>query len=146
MFTRRTGMTFAALALVSLALIVWPAGQPSAVAAQKATKDTRLKELLKERLDTLKEIAAQTEKGFKGGQVPMGRVLEANQAVLRAELELCESDRDRVAVLEKIVKAAREREEFVAKQASSAVPARDVLKAKADRLEAEIALERAKQK
>jgi outer membrane protein TolC len=66
-------------------------------------------------------------------------------AVLNAELEMCESDKERMAVLEKTVELTKENEKS-AEQRYKSVEAgmSDVLLAKTDRLEAEIGLERAR--
>jgi RNA polymerase sigma factor (sigma-70 family) len=105
------------------------------------------KELLKQRLAMAKEMAAQFEKGYQMGTVSLTQLLQAKDAVLKAELDLCESDKERVAVLEKMVASAKMSEETAAAmvQSGQASPT-SLLEAKLKRLEAEIALERAKQK
>lgn len=133
------------LLLLTGGIVDWPFAGPRADAAEP--QDSKLKILLKERLAVLKEIAAQTEKAAKSGEVPFERVLRASEAVLKAELDLAESDKQRIAVFEKMVALAKQREE----QAVNVVkmgqaPANLVLQAKVSRLEAEIALERAKSK
>jgi outer membrane protein TolC len=103
--------------------------------------------LLTERLAVAREVAALMEKGFRIGAASFTQVHEANLAVLRAELDLCERDKDRIAVLEKFVAAMKRFEEAMTKllQVGQASPV-EVLKAKLGRLEAEIALERARVK
>ncbi len=96
---------------------------------------------------TLKEIAAEWEKTFRHGRCPAEDVWQAKLLVLRAELELCDSDRERVAVHEKIVALAKETEEMQTLRYKAArLSHSDLLTAKANRLEAEVALERAKAK
>jgi hypothetical protein len=112
-----------------------------------AKPDPAARALLKERLALVKELADGLELGHQSGSVSSGQLLQAREAVLKAELDLCESDRERVAVLEKLVAAAKEGEERLAAvvqagQASHAV----LVEAKLKRLEVEIALQRAKQK
>jgi outer membrane protein TolC len=110
-------------------------------------KDSKLQQLLKERLATLRKLVDQTTRDYQAGRVSFDRVHQAMAAMLRAELELCESNKERIEVLKKIVAQAKEHEQnaiqrYKAGQASSS----DTLMATADRLEAEIALERVKSK
>jgi hypothetical protein len=142
MLTRRVNRAGFALLLLAA---VWFFGSTRTEAAEDA-KDTKLTKLLKERLAILKEIAAETEKAFKSGAMQAERLIEANEAVLKAELDLCKSDKERIAVLEKLVTTAKQREEqFERLVKLAAIPNSALLKSKVSRLEAEIALERAKQ-
>ena len=98
-------------------------------------------------LAAAKKIAAETEIRYEAGRVSLDEVIEAKLQVCRAELDLCETDKERVGVYEKIVALAKELEtvrntQFEAGRITPAV----LGKAKADRLEAETALERAKAK
>jgi outer membrane protein TolC len=146
MLTHKAGVVGAALALLLLASGGACPGGPAGAAAAEP-KDSRLRDLLREKLDVLTEVADQVEKAHKAGQVSREQVLQAKEAVLRAELDLCESDKERVAVLEKMAAAARQREEEVAKLVQAGqVPTSVLLRAKLARLDAEIALERAKAK
>jgi biotin carboxyl carrier protein len=123
-------------------------GLPAAPQAGPSDKkDTKLKALLKERLATLRALTEATTKDYQAGRVSFDRVHQAMQALLHAELELCESDRERITVLEKMVNQAKTYEEHaVQRYKAGAVTQSDVLMARAGRLEAEIALERAKAK
>jgi tetratricopeptide (TPR) repeat protein/thiol-disulfide isomerase/thioredoxin len=122
--------------------------KPTAIEPRKRTDaNSRVRALQEERLATLKEIAAEREKAFRHGRAPSDDVLQARLLVLRAELELCDSDRERVAIHEKIVALAKETEETRASQYKARrLSHSDLLTAKANRLEAEVALERAKAK
>jgi hypothetical protein len=104
-------------------------------------------ELLKQRLALAKEFVAQAEQGYQKGAVPWAEWLRAKEAVFKAELDLCESDKERIAVLEKMVAWASQYEEIAAKMvpAGQNTPSA-LLEAKLRWLEAEIALQRAKQK
>ena len=74
-------------------------------------------------------------------------MLQANQRVLKAELELAKTDKERFAIHEKQVEVAKQIEELAEQHFKAGVARQvDVLNARADRLEAEIALERAKAK
>jgi hypothetical protein len=100
----------------------------------------------KERLDLLKKIAAEAEKAFDGfGAFPYSGVLEAKMQVHKAELDLADSDKERVAIHEKIVALAKELENYADKAFKQGdFSSGDLIKAKTGRLEAEIALEKAK--
>jgi outer membrane protein TolC len=116
--------------------------KPLAAAEQK---DGKVKELLKERLATLKTLADLTVNDYKAGRVSFDRVHQAMRAVLDAELELCESAKERVTILEQAVKLAKEFETVAEAQFRiGKVTQSDVLLAKVNRLDTEIALERAK--
>jgi RNA polymerase sigma factor (sigma-70 family) len=117
------------------------------LAAEKGGRAARLKALLQQRLALLKQIAAETEQAARQGSVPLQEVLRAKRAVLQAELDLCESDKERLVVHEKGVVLAKEFEQLVEKYfKAGTVPHADLLSAQAQRLEAEIALERLKAK
>lgn len=108
-------------------------------------EDARLKDLLKEKVATLKEIAAQVETTVQSGRAPVEELYQARRAVLQAQLDLSETDKEQIAILEEAVALARKQEEQVSQRAKSGrVPPGDVLRARVNRLEAEIALERAK--
>lgn len=131
------------LGLAGFALMLLAAGAPQAAEGDS----DKAKALLKDRLATLKMIAGRMEAGYKAGTVPVGRLIESADAVLKAELDLCESDKERVKVLEKLVESARGREALVEKMVKAAsATGTDLLRAKVSRLEAEIALERARRK
>jgi hypothetical protein len=99
----------------------------------------------RERLAVLKQIAAETEKRFRAGLATADSLIKAKLDVCKAELELCESDKERVDVHERTVVLIRELENVLERHhRAGVVPQTAVLKAKADLLEAEAALERAK--
>ena len=126
----------------------WSSHSTPAQAADAARpKDVSIKELLKERLAVLRELSDQTAKEYETGRVSFDRVHQARRAVMDAELELCESGKERLAILEKIAAQARESEKTAEQRYETGnAPRSDVLAATAGRLEAEIALERAKSK
>jgi hypothetical protein len=110
-------------------------------------EESKLNALLKERLATLQQAAAQTDKQYETGKASVAEVMEAQRAVRDAELELCNTDKERLAVLEKMLEEARGFEKVVAQRVDAGkAPASSVFKAKADRLQIEIALERVKGK
>ena len=111
------------------------------------SKDTKVKALLKERHATLQAIASLTTKQYERGTASVVQVAEANRTARHAELDLCDTDKERVAVLEKMLAEAKEYEKSAEQlHKGGSIPFTAALKAKADRLEVEIALERAKGK
>lgn len=109
--------------------------------------DSRIKELLRERHATLKEVASTISSQYEAGQASSDLVYAANLAVHQAELDLCDTDKERVAVFEKMLPEAKAAEKDAgAAHQNGRENASVALKAKVNRLEIEIALERAKAK
>jgi hypothetical protein len=123
------------------------AAEPAvAVAAVGATaKESRLRQLLQERFEILSKLVSQAERRYQAGVPGLGllQMREFKRAALDAELELCQSDRQRIAVLEKIVSLEKEAENAMLQRVKAeAASADELLLWKAERLKAEIALER----
>lgn len=113
------------------------------------SKDAKLKGLLKERLAALQDVVSELMKAYENGapSISLAQVLEAKQAVLDAELDQCDTDKERIAVLEKTLALAKEYERITKAQVSAGGTHVGVaIKARAKRLEVEIALERVKGK
>ena len=88
-----------------------------------------------------------TQSAYATGKVSFDRLVDAQRALLNAKLEMCQSDKERITVLEEMVALAKEFEKTAdARYKSGFVTQSDVLMATAVRLEAEIALERLKLK
>jgi hypothetical protein len=101
----------------------------------------------KERLAALKKVVEQQEGLFNAGRLTIQQLDEAKLKLHQTELDLAESDQQRVAALEQIVKLTKEVEEAYQRLHSMLRVTEDVvLKARADRLKAESDLKRAKQK
>jgi RNA polymerase sigma factor (sigma-70 family) len=116
----------------------------SAVEAARAT-GANVQSLLKERLATLKDLAKAVEADYRTGNATFEQVAHAQRSLFEAELELCESAKERLAIHERMLMLAKETEKVVdALFRTAKAKQSDVLRAKANRLEAEIALERAK--
>jgi outer membrane protein TolC len=95
----------------------------------------------------LREIAAARERLFQDGRITKQEFLPAKLSVLNAELELAESDKERIGIHEKIVALSREVEQAIDQlYQTGRIPQPDLSNAKKKRLEAEIALEQAKAK
>lgn len=114
-------------------------------AAQTETKDSKLDALLKERLSAARAVVKVADLEYASGKTSFDRVHQATKALLRAELDLSDSDKERIRVLEEAVALAKTNETYAAERYKSGlVTQSDVLMAGVARLEAEIDLERAK--
>jgi hypothetical protein len=145
-----TGLT--ALTVLSLVL---PAGSVSSLsdAGQPAASETKpkeqdkLKELLKERLVTARELEKQVGAQVRGATAKPADLIAATRLANEAALEICETDMQRIKVLESFLAATKENERlavqyFKAGQAQQS----SALIAVAERLRVEMALERARAK
>jgi ribosomal protein L13E len=113
----------------------------------QTTSSPKVRALLKERLTVLRDMVAILDEQHKAGRGSPGEIQKATLRVYKAELDLCVTDKERVAVHEKIVGALQELEKLVAAlHERAAVSQTAVCEAKVNRLEAEIALERAREK
>jgi hypothetical protein len=114
--------------------------------ADRKPEEDKVRALLQERLATLKQIAAETEQVYKrAGRLAWQDVVQAKLHAAKAELDLCETDKERVAVHERIVALAREIEVVVGVQVEAGkLPHFELLRARVSRLEAAVALERAR--
>jgi outer membrane protein TolC len=145
---RATNILPAALVvLIAAAIGYWSAQAGALAAPAKDAKGAKLNSLLQERLTALREAAALTTKAYETGTESFAEVIAANQAVRNAELELCSTDKERMNILEKMAAEAREYERTAVQRAATGlVSPGSGLRAKANRLEIEIALERMKSK
>jgi uncharacterized protein YhaN len=111
------------------------------------SRSDKLDALLNKRLVALRAVADQLNKQHQQGLAPPGEVLRARQQVFKAELELAKTDKDRTAILEKRLEVAKDLEVLALKAHKQGTSTHlSVLDAEINRLEAEIALERAKAK
>jgi hypothetical protein len=116
-------------------------------AARGQDKKSKVEKLLEERLATAREMARLASIQFKNLQGTPDQLREANRIWLEAELDACTSDKDRVTVLERFVGEARKLEEMAhAMLKAGQLQENRWLAVKADRLQLEIALERARAK
>ena len=138
------GLALSAL-LMSGGIAPWTGPSPHAAAAEQNGDKVRL--LLQERLAVLKTITDETAEGFRHGTATFGQLAEASRAARSAELDLCDTDQDRVTVLERLLAEAKHHQRDVeAGLQLGRFKNADVLQAKADRMEVEIALGRAQAK
>ena len=117
MFTSSRTVTPIALAVLLLGTgTLWYASSDTPPVSAGEPKDAKLKELLKERLATLTELAKAADQEYRIGKTSFDRVQQTSRALLDAQLELCATEKERITVLETIVTLAKQQEE-TAKQA-----------------------------
>ncbi len=140
----RTGLIVAALASCA-GLGAWFIGARPAYPAD--AKPAKLDALLKERLATAKELYRLVVEKLNVGTAIVAQVNEVRIALLRAELETCTTDEERVAALARSLAEARHIEDTVLKQIAQGLLAPvEAPCAKLSRLETEIELEWVKAK
>ena len=157
MMKRIAKPTVAVAVLIGMCALVWnliPAASGEKAFADDIVQQARklesaakpkLKALLDEKVAVTQEAAAQATRAYQSGEATFAEVLEANQAVGNAQLDLCDTNAERVAVLERMLALARDYEKSVVERVKSGTsPASTTLKAKLNRLEIEITLERVK--
>lgn len=117
-------------------------------APRQTETNARIRELLQERYETLKRYVELKEERYRTGNTTLSDVLRAKELLVGAELELADTDEQRLAVHAKAVELAKELERRVAIRVEiGGTPNFDPAElpaAKAHRLAAEIAYERAK--
>jgi RNA polymerase sigma factor (sigma-70 family) len=119
-------------------------GEP---AEGRAGDNAKLRALLKERLAAVQTHAERVRLLNKQGAASQEEVKQADLRVYKAELDLCDTPQQRIAVLEKSAKVYEEVEDHttaLARQGAASSGA--VIEAKLSRLEAQIAVEREKAK
>jgi hypothetical protein len=126
-----------------------PATRDASTAAKgKSEPDgRRVRELLKQRHQTLQEYVELLESRHEAAGGDIVQVIRAKELLVGAELELADSDQQRLAAREKAVDLAKRYEQVIAIRVESGGgpnfdPA-ELLTAKAHRLATEIAYERA---
>jgi hypothetical protein len=137
--------------LTAVAVLAWlvlsPGHSPTVGQEPAKAQGAKIKDLQMEWLDALRAMVKEEQARVKNAQVLPEEVLAATRMLAEAELEACESDKDRVTALEKILIIARDTEKLAASFAKTGQGREGTaLKAKAERLRCEIALERAKTK
>ena len=121
-------------------LVVGRTGKHCVAAEKNAARD-RLKASLKERVDTAKAIYDHLLDKYEHGAGNIGAVHRAKVAWMTARLSLTETKSERLKIYEEIVKDAKEWEQTALHNVETgAGQTIEALTAKADRIEAEIAL------
>ena len=148
MLTTRFRFT-ALLGVLALLIIAGTLGKWTVASRAHAAgeNDSKLKALLKEKLAVAQEALAIVKKAHQNGDTSIEGVVEANQIVGKAELDLCDTNAERVAVLERMLAQTKDFEKSVTELVkAAAAPKTTLLKARLNRLDVEVALERAKEK
>jgi hypothetical protein len=114
-------------------------------AEAQTSRSGRVRDLQEQRLDTLRDLVKITTEHYKNGLESSDELWSATRAEDEAELDLCTSNADKIAILKRIVAEAKVLEEQDAKLVANKLMSRTLLlKATADRLQQEILLEYAK--
>jgi outer membrane protein TolC len=105
----------------------------------------RIKDLQKQRIDTLKQASAIGLKLYQSGRIEVGEVLEDRMTLLKAEIDATEKKADRIPVYTQAVDSLKQFEE-VAKGRFDHGRGTEyaLLRVRAKRLEVEVLLEQAK--
>jgi hypothetical protein len=131
-------------ALAALLLTAWVAHADDRQATAQ-DQGARIKELQKDWLAAVRAVAREDAMRAKDGQALPDDMQASTRLLAEAELAACESDKERAIALEDVLVTARETERLAEALARSGQGrAGTALKAKAERLRFEIALERAK--
>lgn len=105
----------------------------------------RLRELLTERYDILKQAVASVELFAENGRVDAAEWRSATIALHQAEAELCTADADRIKVYERFVEAMQKQQEWAARRETAGRINRwQLAEARVATLQAQIDLERLK--
>lgn len=105
----------------------------------------KIKELQKEQIATLKEMTEAAGELFRRGAASVDEIYEARTLLFQAELDAAETDAGRIKLYEGLVATMKDYEELaIARKMAAQGTHVAVLKVKARRLQAEIALERLK--
>jgi hypothetical protein len=144
---RTSHFTIASLVVGSLLGIgcLWQSFPPLRQLRAEESPGSSLKTLYSERTEVLKRMLEEITASYKNATASLEQVHHAHMALLRAELEQGESSQVRIDVLNKIVELEKKHELHArALFEKGAMSNGQVNQAKVDRLNAEIALIRAK--
>jgi hypothetical protein len=134
----------AATLLVAFSMSLAFRGAAAPVHAQQSS-DNKLKDLLKDRHAALEAVAKATREGYESGAVSLEDMYQSQMAVLKGELDAADGQKDRVSILERMVKMAQEQEKGIAAGLEMGISTEtSALRSRVARIEAEIALERAR--
>jgi hypothetical protein len=123
------------------------ASETRVTAGDQESPERELRQLLLERKMVLSNIVDSMKIFMDSGRIGLDAYIDANIALLRAEIDLCQTSNERLEILHKIVQFHRECEAWTARRAADGRATQiDVDKAKAARLEAQIELAREKLK
>jgi hypothetical protein len=129
------------LILIGLSLLATPfvAGHER----EPSGSNERLRDLLTERYDMLKEMLASLQIHLESGRADIGEWRDATIALHRAEAELCTTDVARIKVYEKLVEAMQTQQDWAARrEAAGRISKWQLAEAGVATLQAKIDLER----
>lgn len=127
--------------------LVGAARAESVVGENPPTDEPKVKALQKQRLSVLREAATEIKSLYLAGRTSVDRLQAALRAQYEAELDLCENDKDRLRVLEEMLKLATENEQALEQRYKAGdLPKSEFLAATANRLEVAISVEKLKGK
>jgi outer membrane protein TolC len=135
----------AVVATFWLAVLCFTASDRLCGAAEKNDAKDRMKALLKERVDNAKAIYELMLTKYEHGAGNVASVHRAKMAWLNARLSIAETKAERVKLYEEIVKDSKEWEQTALRNVENGAGEQiEALTARAERIEAEIALETAR--
>ena len=115
--------------------------------AAPLAKESKIKSLQRQRLTVLTEAASEIKSTYLAGRTSVDRLQAALRDQYEAELDLCETDKDRLKVLGVILKLAGESEQSLEKRYKAGdLPKSELLAATAATLQAAISVEKMKAK
>jgi outer membrane protein TolC len=121
-------------------LLMLPATRAGAPAVNRA-KSAKVQQLQEERIATLRKVVAIAANSYVSGLLSQTDVVQANQALVDAELDAADSNARRIEILEAAIANAKQREELIDQRyRTGQCSSLDPLLAKDLRLKMEIAL------
>lgn len=113
----------------------------------QVSQSSKVRALQEQRLLVLRNLVRITTEHYRQGQTSSGDLRSATRARDEAELDLCTSNAERIAIRERIVAEAKMLEEQDANLVTNKLQSETLLlRATADRLQQEILLEQARAK
>lgn len=138
--------TFSLLIIIAMQSTMM-AETPDRTKVPQLPKETiaKIQDLQKKRLATLEKIVTYSKKAYESGQGSIESLIQASQQLAKAELDVAKTAKQRLAIHNKLLELAKEFE-AVAEQRYKAgrIPIVEMLKARANRIEVEITLEKEK--
>ena len=145
LLTRRPTLTSLFLLVLPVLMGLFFLATPFTVRGESgpAGSEERLRELLTERYNVLKQMLASLQLFVEDGRADVAEWRRAAIALHRAQAELCTTDADRVKVYEKLVEAMRTQQDWATRRADAGrISNWELAEARAATLQAQIDLER----
>ena len=133
--------------IVALTIKLGHSGAAEAPEVKSAAQQKSVADLQQERLAVLEQLVKYATNDYQSARGDFEKVLQAQQQLLEAKLELAEDHASRVKALTESVELATQSQQIAeARKQAGRGTETDVLQCKANRLKAEIALQREQQK